>query len=135
MSETMTLEQEEKAKAELRAIAKTQYAKLSKSVIFMEKFKLEIKALRKTGHPWSLIAMKLETITKTKISATTLRNYFERKPPGTASKNTRPSSVDAAPNPFEEINVNVETPSGFNKLLERDERSNDQPAAEQWSQR
>ena len=86
MAEVMTADQKAKAKLALRSIAETEYKKISKSIIFMEEYKDEIKMLVKTGHPWTVIAMKLEAITKTKISATTLRNYFKRPELGEKKK-------------------------------------------------
>ena len=120
MAEVMTADQKAKAKLALRSIAETEYKKISKSIIFMEEYKDEIKMLVKTGHPWTVIAMKLEAITKTKISATTLRNYFKR--PELGEKNKRLPSVDAAPNPFAQNDINLETPPGFDKLIERENR-------------
>ena len=119
MAEVMTNEQKAKAKAQLRTLAATEYKKLSKSIIFMEEYKEEINLLSKT-YPWTVIAMKLEAITKTKISATTLRNYFKR--PEFGEKKKRAESVDAPPNPFAPNELNLETPPGFDKLLERENR-------------
>jgi hypothetical protein len=44
----------------------------------IEKFKPQIIALRRSGFPWTQIAMKLEYATGKSISATAIRNYLER---------------------------------------------------------
>ncbi len=64
----------------LNADAEAQYRRLTQTIILIEKFKPQILALRRSGFPWTVIAKKLEVLTKMSISASSIRNYFERHP-------------------------------------------------------
>jgi MoaA/NifB/PqqE/SkfB family radical SAM enzyme len=67
----------DRIKAALDADAEAQYRRLTKSAILIEKFKPQIIALRRSGFPWTQIAMKLEYATGKSISASAIRNYLE----------------------------------------------------------
>ena len=96
----------ERIRNALNAEAEAQYRRLTQTVILIEKFKPQIVALRRSGFPWTVIAKKLETTTGKSISASSLRNYFER--------NQRPSNNKSANRkPRNEKELNAEEPNVF----------------------
>jgi len=105
---------EERILKEMLAEAELQYIKNSKQVLLMDKYKLAIERYFEAGFPWTVIAMKFEARTKQKISATTLRNYFNRENPGAVRPSKkRLAAVDATPNIFAPSKLNMETPEGL----------------------
>jgi hypothetical protein len=117
MSKTPDNLDEERILREMLAEAELQYIKNSKQVLIMDRYKLAIARYFEAGFPWTVIAMKFEARTKQKISATTLRNYFNRENPGAVRPSKkRLAAVDAAPNIFAPSKLNLESPEGLPAL-------------------